>query len=457
MKIVQVGANKSNDELSQYIKSNYNSLDFGLFVEANKLHIDDIKKCYENYSNIIIENIAIKTPLQEQDILTIYYHTNEYPDYGMASCNIEHIKKHMEWCPHLQGGEIKSFNVNCITLDELFEKYSIMELDWLYLDIEGIDAEVLLTFNWKKYKIKRIEFEQLHLGYYRDSIRNMMLGMGYKEVQSLHPYDWAFTNDNIILTRDKLSNFPSINYISIEESKDRRELLENKIKEFGLLNVTPHIFKKYTDDDHHYTGSSFVNFLGMGRGPLTSHLKAIKDWYFNTDEEYSFFCEDDISFESVKYWNFTWEQFFERLPKDWGCVQLCWVREQMFAFSVDGVSLRPRCWCDWSACAYLMSRKHAKELISSYYRDGSFNLDYCGKDSHERPDWALRPTAETIIFSSLTPVYGFPLFVEDVIGCKTVLGNENGRGYNYSSYETIINWWKNEGVSLSITDIIKND
>jgi hypothetical protein len=455
MKIVQVGVNKANDELSHHLKNNYENLEFGLFVEANSLHINDIKECYKQYDNIIVENIAIKTPLQNQDTLTIYYHTNEYPDYGMASCDIEHIKKHMTWCPHLQGGEIKSFDVSCITLEELFDKYSIEELEWIYLDIEGIDAEVLLTFNWGKYKIKRIEFEQLHLGHYKDAIKNMMIGMGYKQVQSLHEYDWAFENDNIVLTKDKLKNFPPINYISTEESKDRRKLLDEKFKEYQLKNVTPHIFKRYNDEEYKFEGNSSSSFVGMGRGPLTSHIKAIKNWYFNTDEEYAFFCEDDISFETVKYWNFTWEQFFERLPDDWGCIQLCWVREQMFAFSVDGVSLRPRCWCDWSACAYLMSRKHAKKIISHYYKDGVFNLDYCGEDSQLRPDWALRPTAETIIFSSLTKVYGFPLFVEDVVNCKTIMGNEDGRGWNYSSYETIRNWWKTQGKNLDICDIIK--
>jgi hypothetical protein len=455
MKIVQVGVNKANDELSHYLKSNYETLEFGLFVEANSLHIEDIKKCYEKYDNLIVDNIAIKTPLQEQDTLTIYYHTNEHPDYGMASCNIEHIKKHMTWCPHLQGGEIKSFDVNCITLEQLFEKHSVEELDWLYLDIEGIDAEVLLTFNWQKYKIRRIEFEQLHLGHYKDAIKNMMIGMGYEQVNSLHSYDWAFENKNIVSIKEKLVNFPPINYISISESEQRRNLLQQKFEEYNLVNITPHIFERYNDSEHQFEGNSVNKLVGMGRGPLTSHLKAIKNWYFNTDEDYAFFCEDDISFETVKYWNFTWDEFFKKLPSDWGCVQLCWVREEMFAFSSDAVTLRPRCWCDWSACAYLMSRNHAKKIISNYYRDGVFNLEYFGNDSHLRPDWALRPTAETIIFSSVTPVYGFPLFVEDVVNCKTIMGNEIGRGCNYESYRTIIEWWKSQGKNLSINDIIK--
>lgn len=192
LKVVQVGANKGNDDLFHYIDNNYNEIDFGLFVEANSLHIDDLKNCYSKFQNVIVENIAIKTPSQKEDTLEIYYHTNEHPYYGIATCNMEHMQKHIDYCPHLQGGEVKSFKVDCITLDQLLEKYSLYDFDILFLDIEGIDAEVLLTFNWSKYSIKRVEFEHLHLGDYSDAIRYMMLGMGYTRVDSLHEYNWAY-------------------------------------------------------------------------------------------------------------------------------------------------------------------------------------------------------------------------------------------------------------------------
>lgn len=454
LKVVQVGANKGNDELSQYIQNNYEEIDFGLFVEANSFHVEDLKKCYEKYENIIVENIAIKIPSQNQDTLTIYYHTNEHPHYGIASCDIEHLKKHMEWCPHLQGGEIKSFDVSCITLNSLFEKYSITELDILFLDIEGIDAEVLLTFDWKKYSIKKVEFEQLHLGEYRDAIRNMMIGMGYCQVDSLHEYNWAFEKKQFISLQDKLKNFPSINFVSIEESQNRRDLLYKQFEEYNLTKVTPHIFEKYDDSKHTLVGNSLDKFVGNVRGPVTSHLKAIKKWYFDTDEEYAFFCEDDLSFETVKYWNFTWEEFFNNLPKDWGCVQLCWVREyEMFRFSYSGLKLRPRCWCDWSACAYLITRDHAKKLISNYYRDGTFNLDYVGNDHAERPEWALRPTAETIIFSKVSPIYGIPVFVENSLNFKSTWADQVSFPNEYS-YHTVIDWWKTEGKNFSISDLM---
>jgi hypothetical protein len=66
----------------------------------------------------------------------------------------------------------------------------------LCIDVEGMDAEVILTFDWKKYNIQIIEFEFIHLEYYGDPIRNMLHGMRYRQVGALHPYDWAFEKLN---------------------------------------------------------------------------------------------------------------------------------------------------------------------------------------------------------------------------------------------------------------------
>jgi hypothetical protein len=466
MRIVQIGTNRAFDDLSEYLITNYETLDFGLFVEPNILHIDSIRECYGKYNNINIENIAIRTPLQKNNILEIYYHTNDYPYYQLASCNVEHIKNHL-WCPHLWRngeGEIKSFTVPCMTLEELFSKYEIEELDWLCLDIEGIDAEILLTFDWQKYKIKRIEFEHLHLGYYEKAILNMMVGMGYTKVDSLHEYDWAFENKSIIFTSEKLKNFPPVNFISIEESEDRRDLLYQNFQKYGIENITAHVYKKYEEGDCQIIEGP-LKMLTPGKGPVTSHLKAIKEWYENTEEEYAFFCEDDLSFESVKYWNFTWEEFFDKLPDDWGCVQLCVVREDMFLFYNPEVKFRHRCFDDWSGCAYLINRKHAKSLVENYYPEESIILEYKGKDKWCRElefysYYFLLPTIENLVYSCFGNVemYSFPLFLENICFNSTWLEysseNQTPNSVNLKSHKEILNWWETKGKNISLNQLI---
>lgn len=186
MKVVQIGSNKGNDELSKHLKQNYKSLDFGLFVEANPLHIGNLKNCYSQYENAIIENIAIKVPSYKNNTLKLYYHKNDGPMYHVASC----VRSHVEIYYPSEG--INYFKVPCISIGDLFKKYNIKELDWLLLDVEGIDSELLLTTDWTKYNIKKIEYEELHLKNYKNEIESTFLNLGYKKTTSLHEYDNAW-------------------------------------------------------------------------------------------------------------------------------------------------------------------------------------------------------------------------------------------------------------------------
>ena len=460
MKIIQIGSNKGNDDLSNYLLNNFETLEFGLFVEANPLHYDDLKTCYSKYSNAIVEILAIKTPLQKETQLELFYHTNEHPNYQITTSNLDHLLYHMSWCPHLQGGEVKSFVVDSITLEELLDKYQIKYLDWILLDVEGMDAEILLTFNWKKYNIFRIEFEHLHLGHYKNAIENMFLGMGYEKVNSLHEYDWAFENKSITKPENKLNGLPPVHYISVDYCTERREKLHQKFSEVGVDRITPHIFYKY-DDTQHEIISEYVDRLTIGsRGPVTSHLKAIKEWYDNTTEEVAFFCEDDLSMDLVQYWNFTWDDFYNNLPDDWEIVQLAWLREE--EFDRFKIGFRNRCWCDWSGCAYLIKREFAKKLIDTYYYDGKFHLDVQGADIYLREDWAKVPVIETIIFSPLGKVYGAPLFTEDLSFMPSYLdpNTEEGKkqpvnSYHHQSYQDNLDWWRNIGSTLTIEEFMR--
>ena len=472
MKVVQVGTNRANDDLSNYLLSNYEELEFCLLVEPFSLHIESIKECYSKFDNVIIENIAIRTPNQDQKDLTIYYHTNEHPNYEIASCDLSHLEKHMAWCPHLQGGEVKSFTVDCLTLEELFDKYGIYDLDLLCLDVEGIDAEILLTFDWKKYKIKKIEFEHLHLGYYKDSIKHMMIGLGYEQVPSLHEYDWAFVNPNILSVKEKLNNFPSVNVVSIKESVDRQNLLYSKFEEFGIDNFTLHCFDKYKDEDHKILSVDIDRYVQKSyRGPVTSHLKTIKKWYESTDEEYTVIFEDDVSFDVVKYWNFTWEEFFQNLPNEWECVQLCLLSEyeSRMIKALNRNSVFNRDWDDWSCCAYLIKRSHAKKLIDTYYPEEIFYLDYKGWDRESRLNYHhcfVVPTPETIIYTLFSDtknkqsILTFPLFLENIEFDTTWLVTESHTDnpdsiHNFSRNLTL-DWWKTKGLHLSIDEISMN-
>jgi len=259
------------------------------------------------------------------------------------------------------------------------------------------------------------------------------------------------SEDCFIYYKNKLNNFPPINVISIEESIGRRNNIQKYFDQYNLKNINYRIFSRYKEGDCKLTGSK-VNKLSFGGiGPITSHLKAIKEWLFTTNDEYAFFCEDDLSLETVKFWNFNWEQFYSNIPKNYGIVQLVVVREPE-TFYRFGDRFRNRCWCDWSAAGYLITRKFAKKLIENYYPKDTFNLEYVGVDKSHRNDNFLIPTVETVLFTDFgekdMSVYSFPLFAEDIENCVTtnldnLKSKINNSPYNFYSYQETIKFWKN--------------
>jgi len=184
MKIIQIGANRGYDDLTNFISKN--QVNFAIFVEPNPFHIKDLKKCYPNY---IIENIAIKPNNEDKSEVDFYYYEKDLPNFEIASMSKEHVWKHYGQV------ELQKIIVPALTLEELFDKYEIKDLDWLLLDIEGFDAEIALNFNWDKYNIKKIDIEKLHLGDKTEEVIQLFLSKDYKESTPIdsHGYDISFT------------------------------------------------------------------------------------------------------------------------------------------------------------------------------------------------------------------------------------------------------------------------
>jgi len=266
-------------------------------------------------------------------------------------------------------------------------------------------------------------------------------------------YDWYVVNldgQNYIATRkekvQKLSELNSVYYLSLEESIDRRNNLEDALKKHGVKNIIPIISKRFSESDDVVTGK-YVDTLNDGtKGCCVSHLKAIKHWYENTDEDYGFFCEDDLSLDTVDYWNFTWKEFVDTLPEDWGCVQMLPIRGDF-----GDIKIRDRLWDDWSVTAYIMKRDYAKYIIDNYIRDNIYHL--------ELKDVEIQPLIENILYTSAGKVYTIPMFVEDVSFTSTFEGGDgdvkDGQKRNhYYTHDYIINWWKDNGNTRTVEELM---
>lgn len=231
-----------------------------------------------------------------------------------------------------------------------------------------------------------------------------------------------------------LENFPRVNYISLEESVDRQKSLENQFKKFGVTNFSPLLSKRFSEENDEVFGSQ-VHILDDGtKGCVVSHIKMIKKWYDETNEEYGFFCEDDLSLESLQYWDFTWDEFVERIPENIDCVQLYCIRKGQ-----KPVLFESRWQTDWSVTAYILTRDYAKKIIDQYYvSDSEFNLEVY--------DTGWYPMPENVLFYGHGNVYVANLFLEKISIQSTfskVNNLENGyKEYHLESYLYNLNWWR---------------
>lgn len=244
---------------------------------------------------------------------------------------------------------------------------------------------------------------------------------------------------------NKLEGFPSTYYVSLEECSDRREELERQFSEYGVVPKSI-ISKKFSECDDKLTGK-YLHTLNDGtKGCCVSHLKAIKEWYETTNEDCGFFCEDDLSLDTVQYWDFTWEEFIYSLPEDAECVQLFAIRG-----SYDTFELRERYWDDWGATAYIITRDYAKKIIDTYIKGDTYHL--------ELPNAEIMPLIENILFASVGKAYTIPLFVENINFKSTFVDEDDdvsdGQKTNHKkSRELVMEYWKSK-VKVLQEEVIK--
>jgi FkbM family methyltransferase len=251
---------------------------------------------------------------------------------------------------------------------------------------------------------------------------------------------------------NKLEGFPSVYYLNLEESADRRKFLHNQFSKYDIQSITPIISKRLKECDDIIEGEYVHTLTDQSKGSIVSHIKALHRWITTTNEDYVFICEDDVSFETVEYWNFTWNDFINHLPNDWEVVQLLVVRDDF----KNKFEFRSRIWDDWALAAYIIRRDYAKKLVDRYYVDGKFILNV------SKDEYALQPIGENIIYTPSNHCYSVPLFVEEVYKFNTTLIDENnfngtkdgydmidGQGKSHiTSYHEVLNWHKNSKVTL---------
>jgi len=182
---------------TEFIKRNYNKNSNIFIVEANPKNLEKLKICYKNFENINIFNFAISN--KDIDELKFYYSDEDAPHYQVCSSDISHVKK------HYPNSMIKNFSIKSKSINTFFNDCFLREIDYLSIDIEGLDYEVLMSIDFSKFNIKNISVEYLHLTtYQKKNLINFLEKKGYSY------FGYGYDHNNFDYLFKKRKNFWNI-------------------------------------------------------------------------------------------------------------------------------------------------------------------------------------------------------------------------------------------------------
>lgn len=205
MNIVQIGANKGNDDLTQIIGNT--QPEKLVLVEPMKLHNEDLLAHYSWVNNLFLENLVIEKETGKD--VEFFYHINDGPKYEVASLIREHIyPRH----PNLSDEGITSFFIKSININDLFDKYNLKDIDILFIDAEGYDDTIIYTVDFEKYNIKKLYFENLHIK--NLDVYSYLEQKGYAIQKNVGMYGWTSLAEKIKLRKINKIVFNSLNSIS---------------------------------------------------------------------------------------------------------------------------------------------------------------------------------------------------------------------------------------------------
>ena len=169
-------------------------------------------------------------------------------------------------------------------------------------------------------------------------------------------------------------------------------------------------------------------------GCCMSHLKAIKHFYEETDDDYCLIMEDDAVLEVARFWNFTWKEFFSYVPYDWDCLQLTTITTGDIY-----VRLHLKFVNDFSAAVYLITRHHAGKVLRNHMRDDKWKLD-----NNVKP---RAVSEDTILESGKT--YSIPIFLYN-LDFQSTIHPEHTNVFHRGPHNALWNYWSQSGATVDI-------
>jgi len=353
----------------------------------------------------------------------LYENLTEYGNLILLSDGEAHSLVIMEAFAAGLGVVISEFAKANLDLDK---KFITVIPEKKIKDIDYVEAQIIQN---REYSIhhreeirqyaKSFEWKTVIQNYYIPSIEKLIANQPKPEL----PVYSGERNKAVY----KLNNFGPLYYINLDGQPERDTEMQSMCKYWELDPIRISAFDgRHGDLNHILEGSHDIGITPGEVGCVTSHLKAIKEWYMNTDTPYAIFAEDDVSFDTARFWNFTWDEFVEKLPYDWDVVQLAIINP-----GVVYASMHARWVNDFSTACYMITRHHAKKLIDHHCVGDKFRLDQGVKP---------RPVADDLIYNC-GRTYAIPLF-HYKIELGSSIHPDHIEVFHKGSHQGILDHWR---------------
>lgn len=187
--LVQIGCNIGQDDVQKFLEETDISYDV-LLIDANLkslLQCENSYKALGNKHHIVFLNVAIVSDPTISSI-DIYVPNNDETSV-FSSSSEKHTKLH-------SLSSCFKTDVPACTLNKLFERFNLSEIEYLYIDTEGLCVDNLLALNFSKVSIDKIIFEFIHSdgmlsygGPKLDKLKKLLKEQGYSLTESGYNID----------------------------------------------------------------------------------------------------------------------------------------------------------------------------------------------------------------------------------------------------------------------------
>jgi FkbM family methyltransferase len=197
----QIGTNNGNDLFRELVIKE--KPDMVILVEPNKLLINEIKQNYNNIENVHIYNNAIY--YNDDEVIELYIAAKNGIMGTRADNGIIYDPGHFTLLPMNDWGnknDMVKITSTGITFDKICSSHGITNIDYLQIDTEGFDSEIIKMIDLSKYKINRIRFEkwgfntECFTDYHKDKADELGVNGMNNAINKLKEYNYVLNDIN---------------------------------------------------------------------------------------------------------------------------------------------------------------------------------------------------------------------------------------------------------------------